>query len=101
MGLFCRIVFSGPACPLFHVKHLCVKGLSSQAARDVSRETIFSSAAHERPARVDVSRETFLRKSECLGSQSWSPGDAHILRPDARRLNRVPSPLVGEGQGEG
>src|SRR5882724_994179 len=26
---------------------------------------------------------------------------SRILRPDARRLNRVPSPLVGEGQGEG
>jgi hypothetical protein len=52
MGLFCRIVFSGPARPMFHVKHSCVKGLPSQPARrDVSRETILSSAlTHPRRA---------------------------------------------------
>jgi hypothetical protein len=63
MGLFCRIVFSGPARPLFHVKHFCVKGLSSQGARRAMFHVKpFSSALFRHRARVDVSRETFLRK---------------------------------------
>jgi hypothetical protein len=38
-----------PAHSMFHVKHPCVKGLSSQSERrDVSRETVFSSTAQPR-----------------------------------------------------
>src|SRR5882724_7794897 len=37
----------------------------------------------------------------CRGLPLSRRGNARILRTDARQRNRVPSPLVGEGQGEG
>jgi len=42
-----------PRRPMFHVKHLCVKGLANPLA-------------HRRHADLDVSRETFLRKTTAV-----------------------------------
>jgi hypothetical protein len=50
---------------MFHVKHLCVKGLPSQAAqrRAMFHVKPFSPTPLATSPRRDVSRETFLRKA--------------------------------------
>ncbi len=52
MGLFCRIVFSGPSAAMFHVKHSCAKGLFSHRRRPMFHVKPFSPAPLTRTARA-------------------------------------------------
>src|SRR5882672_7521044 len=77
MGLFCRIVFSGPAHDVSRETFLRKKGLLYPAPPAMFHVKPFSPAPfNHRRSRHDVSRETLLRKS---GTSNNAPPDSKDL----------------------